>query len=704
MHHSRHHLRAIAAGLLLAWAGSGSAATLSEDEMELAMVYGDKDSFSLATGSKQTVRRAPAVATVITAEDIAAIGATDLDEVLETVPGMHVSRTGTLNQPIYVMRGIYSNPTNPQILMLQNGVPMTTLYTGDKGNEWAGLPLENIARIEIIRGPGSALYGADAYAGVINIITKTAADVGGTQFGARVGAFDSKDAWVQHGGNIGALEVAAYLRWGKTDGQKETIERDAQATRDNNPPFFTHASYAPGPQNTGVDSLDATIDLALEKWRLRMGYKGRDNVGTGAGVSGSLDPNSHGSSQRTNADLSWTDPQIAQDVGVGVMASYLFWDERTDETNLMLNPPGTRIGPSYFPDGMVGGPNRWERSLRLSAFATYSGFKGHNLRVGAGHDDLDLYKTRTYKNFTVAPNGLPIPNPAGVIEYSDIQPHITPQQRQNNYLYAQDEWNVVQDWTLTAGVRHDNYSDFGGTTNPRLALVWDTSLDLTTKLLWSKAFRAPAFIEAYGINPAQSGNPDIKPERLSSREIAFNWQARKDTQVNLNLFRYDMDDIIRVVPNPTAGTGATWQNTGSQRGSGAEFEAVWDPSHAFRLTGNYAYQRGVDQSTNEDAGYGPQNHMYLRGDWRFASGWQGSLQGNRVTNRLRAAGDTRSPVPDYNSVDATLRANLGKNWELAGSVRNLFDARIIEPTLPNTVPTDLPQAGRSWYLQAMYKL
>ena len=131
---------------------------------------------------------------------------------------------------------------------------------------------------------------------------------------------------------------------------------------------------------------------------------------------------------------------------------------------------------------------------------------------------------------------------------------------------------------------------------------------------------------------------------------------------------------------------------------------MWDPSHAFRLTGNYAYQRGVDQSTNEDAGYGPQNHMYLRGDWRFASGWQGSLQGNRVTNRLRAAGDTRSPVPDYNSVDATLRTNLGKNWELAGSVRNLFDATIIEPTLPGTVPTDLPQAGRSWYLQALYKL
>jgi outer membrane receptor protein involved in Fe transport len=440
----------------------------------------------------------------------------------------------------------------------------------------------------------------------------------------------------------------------KPTGKNETIERDLQSTRDQL--FGTHASYAPGAQNNAVNALDATLDLGLDKWRLRMGYKGRDDMGIGVGGANSLDPNSHGKSQRTNADLSWTDPQIAQDLGVGVMASYLSWIEQYPD-NILVSPPGTRIGPSTFPDGMIGGPNRWERSVRLSAFATYTGFKGHNLRVGAGHDDLDLYKTRTYKNFTQAPSGLPIPNPAGVIEYSDIQPHISPQQRQNNYVYAQDEWNVIQDWTLTAGVRHDNYSDFGGTTNPRLALVWDTSLDLTTKLLWSKAFRAPAFVEAYGINPAQSGNPDIKPERLSTREIAFNWQARKDTQLNLNLFRYDMDDIIRVVANATPGTGNTWQNTGSQRGTGGELEGVWDPSHAFRLTGNYAYQRGVDQGSNQDAGYGPQSHIYLRADWRFASGWQASAQGNRVLNRERAAGDSREPVPDYNSVDLTLRTN-----------------------------------------------
>jgi outer membrane receptor protein involved in Fe transport len=700
-----HHLRTLTAnmvtGLLLAWAGAAAAANVAEDEADLAAIYGDKEFISLATGSKQPLRRAPAVATVITADDIATSGATDLDEVLETVPGLHVSRSTSVNQPIYVMRGIYSNPTNPQILLLQNGVPMTMLYTGDKGNVWGGLPLENLARIEIIRGPGSALYGADAYAGVINLITKTAAEVHGTELGARAGSFNSQDAWVQHGGKLGTLDVAAYLRIGSTEGQKEVVAQDAQSVRDR--ASGTRASRAPGPLSTGGQSLDASLDLSRGKWRLRAGYKRRDDLGMGVGAASSLDPASRANSERTHADVAWTDTQLAPHLGVGLQASYLNLVERTDETNLMLNPPGTRIGPSFFPNGMVGGPNRWERSTRLSAFASYTGLAGHHLRAGLGHDELDLYQSKTYKNFLVLPSGLPTPT-GPVIEYSAIQPHIAPQLRTNNYLYGQDEWNLRPDWTLTAGVRRDVYSDFGGTTNPRLALVWDTTLDLTSKLLWGQAFRAPAFIEAYGINPSQSGNPAIRPERLRSLELAFNWAARKDLQVNLNLFRYNLADMIRAVANPTPGTGATWQNTGSQRGTGGELEAVWDASRALRVSSHYAWQHATDQASGQDAGYAPQDHYFVRADWRVGGSWQLSAQANRVENRQRAANDTRAPVPDYTSLDLTVRRSLNKHWELSASVRNLLDATILEPTLPGTVPTDLPQAGRSAYLQAVYKL
>src|SRR3989338_11567290 len=213
--------------LTVVWAASAYAAPQSEEE-ELALAYGDKSFVSIASGSRQPIARAPSVASVITAEDIAAIGAADLDEVLETVPGLHVARSPLGYNPIYTIRGIYTQ-YNPQVLMLVNGIPITGVTFGDRSIVWGGMPVENIARIEVIRGPGSALYGAGAFSGVINLITKTAADLDGTQLGLRAGSFNSRDAWVQHGGAWGGLDVAAYFRAGATHGQRQNIAADTLA-------------------------------------------------------------------------------------------------------------------------------------------------------------------------------------------------------------------------------------------------------------------------------------------------------------------------------------------------------------------------------------------------------------------------------------------------------------------------------------------
>jgi outer membrane receptor for ferrienterochelin and colicins len=260
-------LRTISAGLLLAWAGC-SVAGLSEDEAELAALYGDKSFISIATGAKQSTSRAPAVATVITAEDIAATGARNVDEALQAVPGLHVS-VGYIYDPVYAIRGVHTK-YNPQVLMLLNGVPLTNPYLGNRGDGWATIPAENIARIEVIRGPGSALYGADAFTGVINVITKTSADIDGTLAGARVGSYNNREGWIQHGGKIGPFQLAASLHVGKTDGPDETVAADTQSGLDKL--FGTSASYAPGPVQRASDMIDGSIDLAYDKWRLRANY------------------------------------------------------------------------------------------------------------------------------------------------------------------------------------------------------------------------------------------------------------------------------------------------------------------------------------------------------------------------------------------------------------------------------------------------
>jgi iron complex outermembrane receptor protein len=170
--------------------------------------------------------------------------------------------------------------------------------------------------------------------------------------------------------------------------------------------------------------------------------------------------------------------------------------------------------------------------------------------------------------------------------------------------------------------------------------------------------------------------------------------------VNLSLFRYDMKDIIR-----TSGAGGStmFANVGAQRGHGAELEGIWDASRRLRLSGHYAHQRSTDEETGRDAGFAPHHHVYGRADWRFASGWLLGAQLNHVAGRKRAAGDARPEVPDYTTLDLTLRTGRGKRgWEFSASVRNLFDADVREPSA--TVPSDLPMAPRSFYLQAAYRL
>lgn len=696
-------LRGLAVGVGLALPCVVSAQAVSEDD-ELALIYGDKSTVSLATGSKQTLRRAPSVATVITAADIAAMGATDLDDVLETVPGIHVSRAALRYASMYYVRGILgSGQTTPQVLFLQDGIPTTTMFNGDKGVDWVGVPLENVARIEVIRGPGSALYGADAYAGVINVITKTAADAPGTEVGLRGGSFGTWSAWTQHGGKMGVVDVAAFLRVGSTDGIRETVTADAQSRNDRL--YGTSASLAPGPVNTGYNAIDAGLNLSHGKWRAHAAYRLRDDLQTGVGVSYALDPDSMGKAEHFIGDISWNDAEFARDWGIGftaAYASYVF----TYPTNLQLLPPGAKLPSGSFPDGMIGGPNSWDRQFRLSANATYSGFAGHSLRMGIGHDYLDLYRTKTIKNYLLSPTGAPIPT-GPVIDYSDIQPFMQPQLRKVSYVFVQDEWSLAKDWTVTAGLRHDRYSDFGGTTNPRFALVWDAALDVTAKLLYGHAFRAPSFNEQYGLNAVANGNPGLKPETMRTLEAAFSWQARKNLQVNLNVFRYELQDLIRLVPNAAPTPGSTYQNTGAQHGSGAELEAVWDAGQNLRLSGHYAYQTSIDEATGVDAGYAPHHHLYGRADWRLAPGWLLSGQVNHVADRRRAAGDTRPQIADFTTFDLTLRSERGRHaWNFAVSVRNLFDADVREPSLaPGTViPNDLPMAPRAIYVQASHIL
>lgn len=687
--------------ILLFLMGISSAAAVSaqSDEESLMRAFGDEMFISIATGVRQPISLAPAVASVITADDIRAMGATDLDDVLRAVPGLHVSFAPRGYLPIYTIRGIYSE-NNPQVLVLINDVPITNLYVGNRGELWGGMPVNNISRIEIIRGPGSAIYGADAFAGVINILTKTGEDIDGTETGVRIGSFDTQEAWLLHNQRWRGFDISMSLEVQRTDGHDELVESDAQSVLDNL--FLTDASHAPGPVALRRETVDARADIQQGNWRLRLGYQGRYDLGAGAGVALALDPVGSGKSERFNADLTHS---IALTQNWDLTSTLSFF-KTAAEPDLVLYPSGAFDGA--FPDGVLARPYVYERHTRFNLSAFYHGFERHSLRVGAGAIHGDMYRVREIKNYVQSPadpTAPPIPTDLADVSRDLDRVFIRPADRKVFYVFAQDEWAFSPNWRLTSGIRYDHYSDFGDTVNPRFALVWQVNPSLTSKLMYGRAFRAPAFNELYNINnPVALGNRYLKPETIDTYEVAFNYRHTQKLQTGLNLFKFHMDDVIRFTePNFQA------ENKGEIHGHGLELEARYDATRTLTLLANYAYQDSEDREADRNIANAPRHMFYLRGNWRAAPDWAVSGQVYHVVDRSREPADPREPVENYTLTDITIRyMPIYRPWQIAASVRNVFDERAFEPSprLQNGVPmiaNDLPLAGRSFYIEGTYR-
>ncbi len=691
----------IAAILLVFVDSSALAQPGNIEESDLAAVYGDTDFVSIATGSTQPIARAPAVATVITANQIKDMGATDLDQVLESVPGLHVARFYQAYNPIYTIRGIYSD-TNPQVLMLINGISITNLYLGNRGQVWGGMPVNDISRIEVIRGPGSALYGADAFAGVINIITKDSADIKGTELGARVGSYNSKDVWLLHGGSYAGIDMSYSLEYGDTDGQHQTIEADSQTNLDaafaGAPYFAPPASLAPGSVNLGRKYLEGRFDSKWNNWQMRLGYQHRYDLQTGAGVSQALDPVGTNKTSRLNADISYFMKNL-KNWDTTFQLSYF---DISTQSKLVLFPPGAFAGS--YPSGVIGNPDVYERHTQFGISSFYTGWQKHNVRIGLGTNYGDLYKVQETKNFSIAPGGIPVPL-GSIVDVSKTAAFLHPVDRTDTYIFAQDEWAYTNDWAVTGGVRYDKYSDFGETVNPRLALVWQTAYNLTSKLLYGRAFRAPSFAELYNINnPVALGNPNLKPETINTVELAFDYQPIDKVRTSFNLFHYRMSDIIRFLPDPAPATTITARNAGNQKGYGLEWELNWSLSDSLKYYINYALQHSEDLTSHTDAGNAPHHEIYSNLKWEFERSWSISPQVTFVGERQRVFGDPRPQLKSYTLVDLTLRrTQIKDNFEFATSIRNIFDSDAREPSpSPGAIPNDLPLAGRNLYIEIRY--
>ncbi len=647
---------------------------------------------SEATGSKQTVLTAPAIVKIITAADIKAMGATDLDEVLQTVPEVHVTRSNLAYNPIYLLRGnYYNNYENPNVLVLINNIPINLLQYGHVSGVWGGMPVNAIARIEVIRGTGATVH-ADAFVGAINIVTKGREDIQGTEVGTRLGSFHTKEGWVLHGANYGGFNVAATLEYQDTDGPKEVITEDWQTVLDKR--LGTHASWAPGPINTQHRSYEARLEVAKEHWQWRAGLQQRDHVGRGAGVILALDPFGLVKAQRLNTDLTYHHPQLATHWELTAQASY-YHDYWGMEVPSFVLPPGT--GGGAFPEGKQMNTRMSEAHTAVNLFTFYTGWPTHTVRVEAGYTHADLYNVMSWRNYNNRTNQWL----GKMVDFSDTPYSALPEMTRRNWrLFIQDAWQFHPQWELTVAWRHYNYSDFGNTDNPNLGLVWHPSDKWTAKLLYARAFRAPSFAELYAANATNVGNPQLKPELIDTLELALDYQVTSQLQFTGNMFYNRVTDSITTtdIPNQLQ----HYQNSGTRTGYGLSLAAQWKPSKNWTLQGHYDFQTATDQDSRHIPN-SPRQKFYLRTDWRFLPGWNLNTQANWVGSSYRSVGDSRPPISAYTTVDVTLRYQQEKQpWEVGLSVRNLLDTDAYEPSSAGN-PTDLPLAGRSVWGEVRYR-
>jgi len=680
-------------GLLQAFAVNAGSEDAFRHYLSLPLEELMEQKVSISTNTEQAFSKAPSVVSVITAEDIRATGATNLADVLQSVPGIHVRYSQFGFRPLISFRGT----NDKQTLLMVDGAPMSDLMWRS-GIFWKGLPTGIIDRVEIIRGPGSALFGTDASAGVINVITKVAGKIDDSEMGLRAGSFDTQNAWMQYGGEWNGFDIAMTADLLHTDGHDPHIKSDAQSRNDLK--YGTNASLAPGDADYGWNNADLRLSLARDNWRVQFDYSEHDELQTGMTGAGALDPVTEGDDSRFGAALFYADPGFSDDWGVNAELRYRHIDYSSGD-GFQEWPPGYTDTTGAYPFGVFNRMESAEHGASGETSGIYRGFDEHAITLGAGFRWQDIYRVEQWVNSGVDGDGNPLPPGGPMVDLSDTPYAFAPEKsRTISYAYVQDVWGVTENLEMTTGARFDHNSDFGDSFNPRIALVWQTSDTVTTKFMYGQAFRAPNFQELYSETSFSLPNSDLDPEESETWELALSYAPRKDLRLGVNLYRYEQDDFISLQPVPGQ-SKLRYENTGEYDVNGLELETWWQPMEELSLSGNYAYN---DPDDNEFRAFGlPQHQGYLRADWRFLPDWNWNIQSNWIGKVERNPADARSDIDDYFLTDSTLRYFGIRNWEFAVSVRNLFDEDARSYT-SSRIPDDLPLPERSFYVEARYDL
>jgi len=377
---------------LFATCSSGYARELSLEELNVLSIE-EMLQVTIATGYNQAIKKAPSIVSVITSEDIKTMGALRLEDVLESVPGLHITPSNLTAELNPSIRGMYTSQT-PQVLILLNGHRISSEVNSGIFPSTAVINVQNISRVEVVRGPGSAVYGADAFSGVINIETKTARDIDGFNVGIRGGSFDTQNIWGQYGGDMGSgWELALNLEYMDQETDKSRkVYSDSQSGLDTL--FGTSASLTPGYLDFSYKSTTYNAHVSNKHWKIGVDGWAQRDIGQGAGIAQALDDTGNAEVDQILLTVEYNTKEWHPNIDFTGKLSYQYIDQ---QFNLKIFPPGnvSLIGsdgnlftppfnPVLFPDGVIGNPGRESKIPQADFTFLYSGLANQTWRFNFG--------------------------------------------------------------------------------------------------------------------------------------------------------------------------------------------------------------------------------------------------------------------------------------------------------------------------------
>ena len=580
--------------------------------------------------------------TVITAADIAASQQTTVKEILKSVPGLDISANGGPGSLTRVfIRGAESKNT----LILIDGIMANDPSDANRGADLANITTDNIDRIEIVRGPQSVLYGSNATAGVINVITKTGRDAPSIYADVEAGSYGT---WKLSGGTAGT--AGDRLNWSVAVSQTNTDGFSIANDDNDRIPHAGNTDEDDGWENltlSGKVGLNLTPDFDITGV-FRMADAETDADDYGPGYAGDR----FGGWPTYAAEPDGpTEARLENRENYGRLAVHNFFFDRFFESTAYIQ--GSEIDRTVYDND---GSENYDYRGETQAFGWQGSLNFQDVNVltfGAG-----LFQE----------------------EMSSRSDFIAKQDAQTNSVYVQDQWFVADALVLVAGVRMDDHDQFGSEVTFRVAPSYTiVQTDTTIKATYGTGYRAPSLYELY----SSYGNQDLDAETSKGWDVGIA-QRLLDGRIHFGLtyFRMDFEDRIGWDPNlmipGNLFPGGYNQLDGTTKTKGVETYVQCSPLDDLDLSLNYTYTDTEDPN-GEKLDRRPEHKVAFNARYRMLEKATVNLDVLWVDDRKAVDFAMDADGNSVDTLDAYWIVNLSASYDVCqwlqvhGRVDNLFD-------------------------------